>query len=128
VRINKETHDSNHCYRCVDASAMFTRAVYAHTTIATTSTTTTTSASNTSSATWPVRPFFGRLLGQTQNKNLHSFCHDREVRHEREPGTQLSTDQTNALPNDLKPVYSNWCNQLPQDQKDKLQSTLNQTS
>jgi hypothetical protein len=129
VRIHEETHDNSHCYRCVDASAAFAGAVYAQTTIATTSTTTTTSASNASSATWPLEPFLGPLLGQTQNKNLTSFCHKREVRHERVTWyKQLPTDQKNALHNDLKQAYSNGYNQLPQDQKDKLQSTLNQTS
>jgi hypothetical protein len=83
VRIHEETHDNSHRYRCVDASAAFAGAVYAKTTITTTSTTTTTSASNTRSTSWPLEPFLGPLLGQTQNKNLTSFCHNREVRHER---------------------------------------------
>jgi hypothetical protein len=45
-----------------------------------------------------------------------------------EEGIEVRIHEKNALQNDLKQAYSNWYNQLPQDQKDELQSTLNQTS
>jgi hypothetical protein len=114
------------------ASVAFAGAVYAQTTTTTTTTTpttTTTSASSTSSTSWPLGPFLGPLLGQTQNTNLNSVCQNREARHELVTWyKQLPTDQKNALQNDLKQAYSNWYSQLPQDQKDKLQSIVNETS
>jgi hypothetical protein len=45
-----------------------------------------------------------------------------------EEGIEVRIHEKDALQNDLKQAYSNWYNQLPQDQKDELQSTLNQTS
>jgi hypothetical protein len=83
-----------------------------------------------SSASGPIGPFLGSLLGKlNQNTNLSTVCHNRAVRHELITWyKQLSTDQKNALQNDLKQAVTNWYNQLPSDQQAKLQSIVNQTS
>jgi hypothetical protein len=116
------------------ASVAFAGAVYAQTatptTSGTSSSTATTTTTNSATADNGLLPFFGSLLGKTnQNQNLNTVCQDRAVRHEVINWyQQLPTDQKNALQNNLKEAITNWYNQLPQDQKDNLQSKLSQTN